>query len=174
LSSLTLIPYDEFKGLRLTQLSGLPFSPADPSDPGSARRFDEDVVAELSHWRYMEKDWIGEAIGFTEWLRLRKDPDILRSMALSLNEQPDLCAKALERIKLPLRKGMKQPAVVKLLGRPTETHGFGSDRVTLDFTIGKKESYEISCTIDASDGLVYVVVMRGDWRKVRAAPKARG
>ena len=61
-----MLSYDEFGRLRL----------ADFMDP--------DDIREEDNWEYMDRIWIGEASGFTEFLRLKEKPDELRVMALHL------------------------------------------------------------------------------------------
>lgn len=41
-------------------------------------------IVQLVDWEYLDHDWVGEAIGFTEWLRLESEPEVLRSIALAL------------------------------------------------------------------------------------------
>jgi hypothetical protein len=42
-------------------------------------------IAELRDWEFMEHLWSGEAIGFSEWLRLENEPDVLRSLAYEVS-----------------------------------------------------------------------------------------
>ena len=42
----------------------------------------EEGVAALENWEFMDQMWVGEAVGFSEWLRLEDEPDTLRSLAI--------------------------------------------------------------------------------------------
>ena len=37
----------------------------------------------------MDQMWVGEAVGFSEWLRLRDKPETLRSLAIDFAEFPE-------------------------------------------------------------------------------------
>src|SRR3954466_11014345 len=94
-----LIPWSDFANLRLAS-----FLPAS-------------MIRDLNNWEYMERIWCGEAAGFTEWLRLVCDPDVLRSMALDLRALPRALARAVcSCIRLPLVEGMSPANVDALLG----------------------------------------------------------
>ena len=42
----------------------------------------------LEDWEYLDRPWFGEAIQFSEWLRLDVDPDVLRSLAIAFSSFP--------------------------------------------------------------------------------------
>jgi hypothetical protein len=74
----------------------------------------------LRDWEFMDLRWIGEAVGFTEWLRRKDDPNVLRSIALDLDAlDASVVDAVLERLNLPLHAGMTRKRLVRLLGEPT-------------------------------------------------------
>ena len=138
-----LISHQEFGKLRLAQFV---------TDPGE--------MATLENWEYMERVWVGEAIGFTQWLRYEEDPEILGSLSLDLIELPDEISQSVFRVlALPLRQGMSYEEIVHLFGKPNCTYTFVKDRKTYEFARGVKWKYLIDCTIHEDIGLLYVTVM---------------
>jgi len=120
------------------------------------RDFAADVV-DLDGWQFMGRVWVGEAIGFSEWLRPDDDPARLGSLALDLRDlPPGLIERVLDRLQLPLSPGMDLAMIRGQLGDPVGTQQFVSDRRSFDFNI---EGYAISCTVHDADGLIYIVVM---------------
>lgn len=118
-------------------------------------------IRELAGWEFMDELWVGEAVGFSEWLRLESDPAILRSLALDFSEFPaDAAAAILRAIDLPVRAGMSAPELRTLLGEPVEEHRFVADRVTYEFVGPGSPIYSVSCTVLNDGGLSYLVVMR--------------
>jgi hypothetical protein len=118
-------------------------------------------ITKLKGWEFMDADWVGEAIDFSEWLRLESDPDVLRSLAVDFAEFPEEAAAAvLEAIDLPARKGMTAKQLQTLFGEPVDEQRFVADRVTYDFALPGPPRYTISCTVLKRGGLTYLVVMR--------------
>src|SRR6516165_5206795 len=89
-----LIPYERFGKLRLSQFFPDRKVVNDPKDRGKGKRFVQNDITELEDWEFMDRVWVGEAIGFTEWLRLQDDPKVLRSISLHLAELPKSVAEA--------------------------------------------------------------------------------
>ena len=117
-------------------------------------------IAELSDWEFMEHLWVGEAIGFSEWLRLEDESDVLRSLAIDFGEFPKSAAEAVIRtIDLPIQGGMALEQLRAVLGEPYEIERFVADRVTYNFFSQGPHPYEVSCTVLGEGGLVYLVVM---------------
>lgn len=136
-----MLPHCEFRSLRLRQFAR------------------QGEVIDLQHWRYDERDWIGEAVGFTEWLRPANDPANLGSLALHVSDLPPRVTEAvMRRVGLPLRAGMTLDDVAAVLGRPVGGHRFASDRQTYEYVTGQIDRYRIDCTIHATEGLVHVVI----------------
>jgi hypothetical protein len=74
-------------------------------------------IVQLVGWEYLGHDWVGEATGFTEWLRLESEPAVLRSIALALQTLPaSVSAAVLSRLHLPLHLGMTVDDIVAELG----------------------------------------------------------
>jgi hypothetical protein len=138
-----MISYKEFGKLRLAQ-----FRP-------------DDEIEDLDEWEFMDDIWVGEAIGFSEWLRLESDPDVLRSVAIDFGEFPaDVAEAALQAIGLPVRAGMPAEELRAVLGEPVEEQRFAKDRVTYEFVAAGPPSYNVSCTVLKEGGLSYLVMMR--------------
>jgi hypothetical protein len=144
--SVELIPYNEFARLRLAL-----FYP------------DASELVPLENWEFMGSVWVGEADGFTEFLRPEEKPDELGSIEIDLSSiQEDIGAAILDKIHLPLQRGMLFEQVAQHLGPPESTDAFVSDRKTYNFTLGSISSYCISCTVHESEGLIHVTVIRRD------------
>ena len=117
-------------------------------------------ITELDNWEFMDHTWLGEAVGFSEWLRLEDEPEVLRSLAIDFSEFPELAAaEVLRTIDLPLQAGMKLDELCKLLGEPATEHRFVKDRVSYEFVFTEPPRYDLSCTVLNRGGLMYLVVM---------------
>jgi hypothetical protein len=137
-----MIPYTEFGKLRLSQ-----FLPAVQ-------------VAELDNWEFEGHLWIGEASGFSEWLRLQSDPLVLRSLAIDFMDFPaEVAAKVLAMIDLPVRPGMTVEQTDALFGEHNRTFRFTADRATYCYRTRDAEPYSVSCTVLDNGGLTYLVIM---------------
>src|SRR6516162_9783919 len=49
-------------------------------------------IAELENWEFMDHLWVGEAVGYSEWLRLVDKSETLRSLAIDFSEFPEPAA----------------------------------------------------------------------------------
>ena len=137
-----MIPYDEFGCLRLAA-----FLP------------DADL-AQLEMWEFQNHEWLGEALGFSEWLRLQDDPEVLRSLAIAFSEFPAPTAESVLRtIQLPVRAGMSLRELDSLLGPRIAEYRFVPDRVTCEYFTPEPHRYRVSCTVMNDSGLSYLVVM---------------
>ncbi|TDB69580.1 hypothetical protein [Micromonospora sp. KC723] len=116
-------------------------------------------LEQLRGWEYLERCWIGEASGFTEWLRLESAPEVTRSVAMDLVALPEATLQSMiGALRLPLRAGLDQQEITAVFGEPTETQRFVQDRVTLVFRIGAVEPYELGCTVHEEQGLIYLTM----------------
>ena len=144
-----MITHTDFKKLRLNQF------------------FPELEVTKLENWEFMENLWVGEAIGFSEWLCLETTPNELGSISLDLSELPENGSKeVLENLGLPLKKGMKITEIENILGEPNDKYQFTEDRKSYEFLYKNDEPYSVSCTVLNDGGLSYIVVMLGDGSSV--------
>ncbi len=116
-------------------------------------------IAELAGWEFLDRLWVGEAIGFSEWLRLEDNPETLRSLAIDYSEFPEYAAaEVLRTIDLPVRAGMNLSGLRELWGEPIREHRFVKDRVTYEFVVPGPPRYDLSCTVLKNGGLTYLVV----------------
>ena len=117
-------------------------------------------IAELDSWEFMDHLWVGEAMGFSEWLRLESDPEKLRSLAIDFGEFPEPAAiKVLRTIELDVWRGMKFDTLRHLMDEPVKEHRFAKDRVTCEFVLKGPPTYNLSCTVLNEGGLAYLVVL---------------
>ena len=120
----------------------------------------ETEIAQLENWEFENHLWIGEAIGFSEWLRLETDPDTLRSLAIDFSAFPEAAVDSvLERLKLPVRQGMSLNELDQLLGKRVAEYRFVSDRISCDYFTPEPHRYRITCTVKNDGGLSYLIVM---------------
>lgn len=126
-----LIPHKQFGRLRL-----IDFAPENAE------------VFELEDWEYLDKLWIGEAIGFTEWLRPVKKPNTLGALSLDLSDLPDkMSQRVFSALLLPLSRGMDYNQVISVLGEPMHSRQFTSGQTSYEFQCGTDWPYEIDCMI---------------------------
>jgi hypothetical protein len=119
-----------------------------------------DQIEAVDGWEFMDKVWLGEVYGFTEWLRLREDPQVLRLVSLDLADlDQEVADRILEALQLPLEFGMELEEVNQVLGEPAGQEQMVPNRITYEYLVGNQEKYHISATVDQLDGLVYLVVI---------------
>lgn len=107
----------------------------------------------------MGRSWVGEAIGFSEWLRPNNSSDVLQSLALDLAVLPESVSSAvLSYLGLPLHRSMLIEQIAAVLGEPVAVQSFVAGRTSYEFCWGGIESYNVSCTVLAHGGLTHVVV----------------
>jgi hypothetical protein len=135
-----MIPHSEFQQMRLAD-------------------FVPDVTP-LSDWQFMGRTWVGQAVGFTEWLMPEDSPAKLGAISLDLVDLPRAVSETvLVRLGLALRRGMTASEVGAVLGACRSTDRFVEDRLSHNFQVGTVDRYSVSCTIHRDDGLIYVQVM---------------
>jgi hypothetical protein len=118
-------------------------------------------VAEVDNWEFNDRIWLGEAFGFSEWLRLKDDPNILRYLALDFTDFPKTqAAMVLNQLGIEILPGMGIEQVNGCLGKCNKVTSYATDRKTFDYTVGSLEKYEISCTILIDGGLTYLGMMQ--------------
>jgi len=118
-------------------------------------------LAELSSWLFMNRTWLGEALGFSEWLRLETEPEVLRSLALDFSDFPESAASSvLKTLELPVRPGMQAADLRSILGDPVEEQRYVADRISYEYIVEGPPKFSVSCTVLERGGLTYLVVMR--------------
>jgi len=86
-----------------------------------------------------------------------------RCMEIHLSELPQSEAVAiLEAVGLSLTAGMSFESVADVLGEPLDVESFVDNRKTYVFQAGADDSYRLDCTIQDTDGLIFVSVARID------------
>ena len=141
-----LIPYNDFSKFRLDQ-----FCSGEIFKTGAAI------------WEWMGGEWYCDAIGFTWFGRLDGSPNETGCLEIDLSDLPQSeSAAVLASLRLPLASGMNYDSVVRVLGEPSNTLAFVDDRKTYEFEVGSAETYQVSCTIQNDDGLIFVSVIRED------------
>ncbi|MFG3699522.1 hypothetical protein ACGF5C_16600 [Micromonospora sp. NPDC047620] len=116
-------------------------------------------LEQLRGWEYLDRCWVGEASGFTEWLRLESAPEVTRSVAIDLVALPESTVQSMiDTLRLPLRAGQDHQEITGVFGKPTGTQRFVRDRVTLVFRIGAAEPYELRCTVHEEQGLIHLTM----------------
>lgn len=126
-------------------------------------------IAVLEEWEFEDDLWIGEALGFTEFLRLDEDPAVLRAVSLHLEALPDdVAARMLEALRLPLRRGMDEAEGVARLGAPREVLNLGPGRRSYAFLCGMGDLYDVACTVEEGLGITHVVMMAPTPRRLAA------
>ncbi|MBI4719512.1 MAG: hypothetical protein HY763_17080 [Planctomycetes bacterium] len=133
-----MIPPTKFRELRLRKF-------VNPRD-----------VAELNDWEFLGHVWVGEAVGFTEWLRRAEEPDELGCVSIDFNGLScQTSAAMLGALELTLRSGMSRTEVERVLGHPFAEDKFVAGRVSLEFTY---QSYYMIATLDDTGGLTHLTV----------------
>lgn len=144
-----MIPYSDFAALRFVE-----FTRAEPSL----------VVYEHGNWIFMGRTWIGEGLGaFSDFLRPEERPDEVGAITLDLQNLPLSVQESIfSRLHLPIRMHETKSALINQLGLPRQTNRYVEDRLSLDFLVGKRWRYLVTCTVHEEHGLLFVVVMRQD------------
>ena len=137
-----MIPFRDFAALRLARFAR----------PG-------DEVVRLEDWEFQDDVWVGEALGLTQFLRRRSEPETLRAVGLDLEGLPDATTQALmDALDLPLRFGMTEDEIRARMGNPSGAVAFAGSS-SLEFEVrAEGGAYTVSCTVDPEDGLVYLDV----------------
>jgi len=114
----------------------------------------------LRDWEFDGHVWVGEAAGFSEWLRLSDDPEVLRAITIDFESFPARTAgRVLAKLGLTVRKGMTVGKLEALLGPIIRTLRFVSDRETYEFLTTGAQPYQLSCTVLNEGGLTHLGVM---------------
>ena len=140
--SQTCISHADFSRLRLSTFVG------------------EENVDLLQDWEYLDHVWVGEAVGFSEWLCLESRPDELGSLAIDfIDLDAPVIRDIMSVLRLPLRAGMDAGELSTLFGEPQKRQTFKADRETLTYRVGGREAFTLSCTVKHEGGLVYCTLL---------------
>lgn len=141
-----LASYSDFSKLRLDQFCA-----------GSIERTGAAI------WEWMGGNWYCDGIGFTWFGCLDGMQSETGCMEIDLSELPQIEAEAiLAAIGLSLTAGMSFELVAEILGEPFDVGSFVDDRKTCVFHAGTDDTYRVDCTIQDTDGLIFVSVVRDD------------
>jgi hypothetical protein len=139
---MVLLPSQYFAKIRLSQ-----FFPAEDIKP-------------LKDWEYLNRKWVGEAVGFTEALCPKKQPSILKCLSLDLMAIDALTEKHfVEVLQLPLHRGMSENDVSAVLGQSRRVQQFVPQQKTIEFALCEEHKYTIYCTINENSGLKYLTIL---------------
>ena len=117
-------------------------------------------VEEFDSWRFLGREWRGEAFGATEFLRPRELPEQTHLINLDLQELPAARIRELMlRLGLPLMPGMMEQQVIEQLGPPAKVHDFLPYRKTLDYQVFQPDPYLVSVTLRNDLGLTNVLLL---------------
>lgn len=126
----------------------------------------DDRLVEHDGFSWMGGQWIYEGVGFTWFGRLEDQPEITQGVEIAFDEiSPDIAARILGALGLPLCSGMQIEQLNEVLGQIETTERFVSDRATYNFRVGTPESYQVGCTVHETDGLIHVSLIRSDTRR---------
>lgn len=105
--------------------------------------FEKHDIQNLERWEFMGDLWIGDAVGFTEWLRLEKEPTKTRSISVDLRKHDnDILNRIFSTLKLPLKKGQKIEDLAAIFGQPVGFDKFVADRINYDFEIVRADEID--------------------------------
>lgn len=149
MSTEVLVSYPEFAALRLVDFAC--------SQPAVA-------VHEVTDWIFMGRRWVGEGIGaFTDFLRPEERPQELGAITLELVCLPRPIQESIfAKLRLPIRIHATESTLIGQFGQPRHIQRFVDDRRTLEFDVGRRWPYLVSCTVQEEHGLIYVAVVRQD------------
>src|SRR5687768_12430501 len=96
-----LISYDSFQRLRLSDF------------------YKSSDVEEVSGYEFMDDIWIGETIGFNEFLRLEEDNQNTKAIILNFTD-PSISfqSQVLDKIGLAIAPGMTIDKIISIIGSP--------------------------------------------------------
>jgi hypothetical protein len=122
--------------------------------------FPAEEIKPLKDWEYLNRKWVGEAVGFTEALCPKKQPGILKCLSLDLLALDTSMEKHFfDVLQLPLQRGMSEDDVSAVLGPSREVQQFVPQQKTIEFVLHEEYKYTIYCTIHENSGLKYVTIL---------------
>lgn len=155
---MNIITYQDFHNIRLSDF------------------YAGDDIREIDNYEFMGEQWIGELSGFNTCLRLISSPDETRAISLDFTkDDAGLAEKALTVLQLPLKRSCTERDLAELFGEPQKKLRLAKDTMTLDYVIGEKCSYYLSCTLHHINGLMYLDMIHEDKviRKMKGKEKKK-
>ncbi|RPE06017.1 hypothetical protein EGT74_27090 [Chitinophaga lutea] len=115
---------------------------------------------EVENYDFMGEQWIGELSGFNTFLRLISEPEDTKSISLDFTkDEQGITGKVLEALHLPIKNACTESDLVELFGEPHKKLRLAKDTVTMDYIIGDRYTYYLSCTLHHINGLMYLDIM---------------
>lgn len=138
---MNLISYKEFGKLRLQQ-----FLP-------------KTEITKVWNLEFMDKLWLGETYGFTEFLRPLSSPFKTKSISISFEDLPEETWKGIqEKLNLPFGRNSSLEEIERHLGKPVKFERYTEDRLSYEFITEGEAKFYVSCTLLTNGGLIYVVI----------------
>ncbi len=115
---------------------------------------------EVENYDFMGEQWVGELSGFNTFLRLTTEPGETKSISLDFTKDEEgITGKVLEALHLPIKTACTESELVELFGEPHKKLRLAKDTVTVDYIIGDRYTYYLSCTLHHINGLMYLDIM---------------
>ena len=126
----------------------------------------DERLVEHDGFSWMGGQWIYEGVGFTWFGRLEDQPNITHGVEIAFDElSPELVSQLFDALGLPLYPGMQLEQISEVLGQLQTVERYVSDRATYNFRAGTPDSYQVSCTVHETAGLIHVSLIRSDTRR---------
>ncbi|WP_298713519.1 hypothetical protein [Chitinophaga sp.] len=137
-----IIAYQDFHAIRLSDF------------------YDGPDYQEVEDYDFMGEIWVGELCGFNTFLRPVSLPNETRAISLDFTKDHDgMALRVLEALELPIPANCTQSQMTDICGEPRKVVKLAKDTVTMDFVIGDRCRYLVSCTIHQQNGLMYLDVV---------------
>lgn len=152
---MNIITYQDFHNIRLSDF------------------YADSDIREIDNYEFMGEQWIGELSGFNTCLRLVSEPEETRAISLDFTkDDAEVACRVMEALHLPIKKSYSEADLTALLGEPQKKLRLAKDTVTLDYIVGEKFTYYLSCTLHHISGLMYLDIIHEE--KVIRKMKAKG
>lgn len=116
-------------------------------------------IGKVDDFEFMNNFWVGEIYGFTQFLQLKREPDLTKSISLNLIDIPDdIVERIFKRIGLLLKKGISPETCKSILGEPLNIENHKNNKQTYNYVISNKSKYNLALTFKQDTGLIYVVI----------------
>lgn len=136
-----VISLEDFSALRLTN-----FLP-------------EAACEQVDGWEYLDRIWICQMSGFTQFCHLRDGSFCLGVLSIDLSDLPVGVGEArVHSLGLPIDITTTQDDLISRFGTPTNELRFTDDRVTFEYTDLMKSGFNASFTVMNEGGLIYLTM----------------